>query len=84
MTCNHDLPANSFDEVSQAIIEFGEIENMKSIKLDTKHIKHIWTSKLFDATIIEISEELAKLFKSYGAIFLKVGPVTAKTGLAML
>ena len=84
MTCNHVLPTNSFDEASQATLEFEEIENMKSIKLDTKHIQYIWTRKLFDATIIEISEELAKLFQSYGAIFLKVGPVTAKTGFAML
>ena len=66
--CNHVLPKNSFDEVSQAILEFDEIENMKSIKLKRKHIKHIWTSKLYDATIIEISEQLANLFKSNGAI----------------
>ena len=84
MTCNHVLPTNLLDEVSQARLEFDEIEKMKSIKLDRKHIQHIWTSKLFDATIIEISEELANLYKSNGAIFLKVGQVTAKTSFVML
>lgn len=57
---------------------------MKSIKLERKHLKYIWTSKWFDATIVEISDELANLFKSYGAIFLRVGQVTSKVEFAML
>lgn len=84
MTCNHVLPTNSLEEVSQAILEFEEIEKMKYIKFDRKQIKYVWTSKLFDATIIEMNEDLANLYKSYGAKFLKVGKVTPKTGFALL
>lgn len=84
ITCNHVLPASSFDEISKAILEFEEIEQMKRITLDIKHIKYTWTSASFDATIVEISEELANLYKSFGAKFLKIGKIAAKTEFAML
>lgn len=75
MTCNHVLPTNSVDEISKTVLEFEEIDKMKSINLERKDIKYIWTSKIFDATVVEISEELANSFKSYGAKFLRVGQI---------
>lgn len=86
MTCNHVLPTNSLKEISQAIIEFEDIQQMTNYSWnnDIKQVKYIWTSRLFDATVIEISSDLANLFKSYGVRFLKIGQVTAKVQVAIL
>ena len=72
MTCNHVLPSNSINEIIEATLEFEYIADMKSFLLKKEDLKHIWTNKLLDATIIEISSERANLFKSYGALFLKI------------
>ena len=86
MTCNHVLPTNSRDEILQTIFEFEDIKQMKHLALPQNHVAshNIWTSIMFDATVIEISYELARMFKSYGAIFLKVGNVVPKVEVAMV
>ena len=83
MTCNHVLPTNSLSEIIQSKLKFEDIEQMASINLDREHVQYIWTSKLLDATVIEISPELHALYSSYGARFLKVGQVTAKVEIAI-
>ena len=80
ITCNHLLPTTSRKELSHATLQFDDIQQMKSINLDKKHIKFVWTTKLFDATVIEISHELATSFESYGAHFLKLGDAVLNEG----
>ena len=84
MTCNHVLPTNSLNEITQTIFEFEDIEQMKHLSLSQENVKNIWTSLLLDATIIEISTQLSTLFSSYGAIFLKVGKVFPQVEVAVL
>ena len=73
ITCNHLLPTTSRRELCHAKLQFDDIQQMKSINLDKEHMKFVWTTKLFDATVIEISHELATRFESFGAHFLKLG-----------
>lgn len=77
MTCNHVLPTNSLNEVSQTILEFEDVHEMKKFSFSDykNHVKHIWTSKLYDATVVEINEELARLLTGYGVRFLKAGQI---------
>ena len=84
MTCNHVLPTNSLFDIAQTIFEFEDIEQMKLLALSREHVKNIWISILLDATVIEISSELATMFKSYGAIFLKVGNVEPNVEVAVI
>ena len=56
---------------------------MTNINLEKEHVQYIWTSKLLDATVIEISPQLQALYSSYGARFLKVGQVTAKVEIVI-
>ena len=85
MTCNHVLPSNSVIEVIEAKLEFDNIVQMKSFSLKKEQLKNIWTNKTLDGTVIEISSECANLFKSYGAIFLKVGiNIVPKEEVAMV
>ena len=69
LVCNHVLPSDSINEIIEAKLEFEDIVDMKSFSLKGEYLKHIWTNKLLDATIIEISSDSANLFKSYGALF---------------
>ena len=83
MTCNHVLPTNSLNEISQAILEFEDIlQSLNIFSLIKKDVKYIWTSKLYDVTIVEISSEVTRLFKSAGVIFLKVGRITSNAEVA--
>lgn len=86
MTGNKVLPTNSRNEICQTILEFEGIQQMTGYTWDKhkKHLKFIWTSKLYGATVIEISTELADLFKSYGVLFLKVGKIVPKTKVPIL
>lgn len=86
MTCNKVLPTISFNEISNVILEFSDIPQMTSYawEKDINHIKYIWTSKLYDATIIEISSDLAGRFSSYGVQYLKVSQITSKVEVASL
>ena len=84
MTCNHVLPTTSLNEITQTIFEFEDIEQMKHLSLSQDNVKNIWTSILLDASIIEISSQLSTMFRSYGAIFLKVGNVVPKVEVAVL
>ena len=73
MTCNHVLPTTSLKEIMQATFEFKEIQQMSSMSLSKEHIKFVWTSKILDATVIEITIQTALLYSSYGALFLTIG-----------
>lgn len=73
MTCNHVLPTTSLNEIMMTIFMFEEIQQMASINLSKEHIQFVWTTKLLDATVIELSPQIASLYSSYGAQFLKVG-----------
>lgn len=87
MTCNHVLPTNSLNEIFKMNLEFEDIPPMTKYNFenDRMHVKYIWTSKLYDATIIEISSELVKMFKeSYGMRFLEKGQITNKDEVAIL
>lgn len=84
ITCNHVLPTNSISEISQSKLQFEDIERMANMSLDREHVQYIWTSKLLDATVIEISPELQTLYFSYGARFLKVGQAEANIEIAIL
>ena len=85
MTCNHVLPSNSVNEITEAKFESDNIVQLKSFNLTEEQLKNIWTNKTLDCTVIEISSECANLFKSYGAIFLKVGiRIAPKDEVAML
>lgn len=86
ITCNHVLPTNSMNEIAQVILHFEDIEQMNSYTLDKhkNHVRAIWTSKLYDATVVEISIELANVFKSYGVKFLNVGKIITRVEVAIL
>ena len=85
MTCHHVLPSNSVIEIIKVKLEFENIEQMKSLTLKKEQMKNIWTNITLDSTVIEISSECANLFKSYGAIFLKVGiTIVPKADVAMV
>lgn len=84
MTCNHVLPTNSLNEIIQAIFEFGNIPQLTSFCLVKKHLKYVWTSKLLDATVMEISPEQAAQFKSLEIKFLKVGKAKLNEEVAIL
>ena len=83
MTCNHVLPTNSLNEISQAILEFEDIQQLRSFSFNND-VKYIWTTKIYDATIIEISPHVATLYKHYGVKFLKVGQLTVANEVAIL
>ena len=84
MTCNHVLPTNSINEISQAILEFEDIQQLRSFSFNKTDVKYNWTTKIYDATIIEISIGVANLYKHYGVKFLKVGQHTAGNEVAIL
>ena len=81
MTCNHVLPTNSLNEITQAIFEF---ENIPKFCLIKKNLKYVWTSKLNDATVIEITQEQVTEFGSIGIKFLEVGKATLNDEVAIL
>ena len=84
MTCNHVLPTNSLNEISQAIFEFEDIQQLRSFSFNKTDVKYIWTTKIYDATIIEISPHVAIVYKNYGVKFLQVGKLTAGNEVAIL
>ena len=84
MTCNHVLPTNSLNEISQAILEIEDIQQLKNFSFNKRDVKYIWTSEVFDATIVEISSEVARSLKSAEVIFLKVGQIISNTEVAIL
>ena len=84
MTCNHVLPTNSLNEIAQAILEFEDIQQLRSFSFNKTDVKYIWTTKIYDATIIEISPHVATLYKHYGVNFLKVGQLTGGNKVAIL
>lgn len=57
---------------------------MANITLEKADVQFFWTDKLLDATVIEISPELAARFRSYGAQFLRVGAATPNSNVVML
>ena len=79
MICNHVLPTNAIYEIQQTQFLFPDIPQMASFTLDKDHVKDVWTAQLLDATVIEISSELAALFTSYGARFLQVKEARRKS-----
>ena len=84
MTCNHVLPTTSLREITQTIFEFEEIQQMSSILLRKTDVKFAWTSKQFDATVIELSPEVKDLYSSFGAQFLIIGDVKIHVEVALL
>lgn len=73
LTCNHVLPIISNSELTHVNLQFKDIQEMASINLDKQQVLFAWTTKILDATVIEISVEMARMFLSKGAQFLKVG-----------
>ena len=57
---------------------------MASVTLNKDNVKFVWNARLLDATVIEISPELAARFKSYGAHFLQVGEATPNVDVVIL
>ena len=84
MTCNHVLPTNSLNEIAKAIFEFEDIQQLTSFSINKTDVKYIWTTKIYDATIIEISIDVATVYKNYGVKFLKVGQLTEGNEVAIL
>lgn len=72
MTCNHVLPTTSLQEIFQAILEFEGIQEMRSIQLKLEDVIFVWTAELLDATVIELSPEVASIYSSNGAKFLEI------------
>lgn len=72
ITCNHLLATTSRKELHRAILQFEDIQQMKNVNLEKEDMKTVWTTKVFDATIIELSKQLASSFEAYGAHFLKI------------
>ena len=83
MTCNHVLPTNAIYEIKQTQFFFPEIPQMGNV-LEMAQVKFVWCAKLLDATVIEISPELAVRFQSYGANFLQVGEATPDVDVVIL
>ena len=84
MTCNHVLPTTSRIEIAQTTLEFEEIPQMANIHLSKEDILFVWTTKVLDATVIEISHNSAKLYSKYGAQFLKVGEAILNDQVALV
>lgn len=84
ITCNHVLPTNSLAEIIQSKLKFDDIQQMSNISLDRDHVQYVWTTRLLDATVIEISPELQEIYTSYGARFLQVGHVSPNIEIAIL
>lgn len=84
MTYNHVLPTISNFDVRLTQFLFQEIPKMSSVTLDKEHVKCVWTSRILDASVIEIFPKLAARFKSYGANFLQVKEATPNVDVVTL
>ena len=83
MTCNHVMPTNSLNEIIKAILEFEDIPQLTSFKLVKEQLKYVWTSKLYDTTIVEIPPEQAELLTTKGIKFLEVGKAELHVEIAI-
>ena len=78
MTCNHVLPSSSREEVCAATLDFHDLSDMRYVTLEHEHVRHVWTVRHLDATVVEFSSQLAEQFKRKNARFLKIGMAKAK------
>ena len=83
MTCNHVMPTNSFSEIIKAELEFEDIPLLKSFNLVKEQVKYVWTSKLYDTTVVEIPPEQAELLTKIGIQFLEVGKAELEAKIAI-
>ena len=83
MTCNHVMPTNSLNEIIKAILEFEDIPQLTSFSLVKEQVKYVWTSKLYDTTIVEILPEQAELLTTKGIKFLEVGKAELHVEIAI-
>ena len=88
MTCSHVLPTNSIYNIKQSQFFFPDVPKMANITFDNtvclEHIKFVWNDDRLDATVIELSSELAAQFKYQGANFFKVGKATLNVDVVIL
>ena len=78
------MPTTSLTWIAGTHFLFEEIQQMASITLNRKHVEFVWTDKFLDATVIEISQDLAALYSSYGAVFLQMGEVKQDADVVIL
>ena len=78
MTCNHVLPSSSREEVCAATLDFHDLSDMRYVRLEYEHVRHVWTVRDLDATVVEFSSQLAEQFKLKNARFLQIGTPKAK------
>ena len=83
MTCNHVMPTNSITEIIKAELEFESIPQLTSFNLVKEQVKYVWTSKLYDTTIVEIPPEQAELLTTKGIKFLEVGKAELHVEIAI-
>ena len=83
MTCNHVMPTNSLSEIIKAELEFEDIAQLMNFNLVKEQVKYVWTSQLYDTTVVEIPPEQAELLTKIGIQFLKVGKAELNAKIAI-
>lgn len=83
-TCHHVLPTNSINDIIQTEFLFENISLMANTTIPSEHVKFVWTSNSLEATLIEISPELAARFTTFGARFLEVGAAVPNNDVVFL
>lgn len=73
MTCNHVLPSSSREDVCAASLDFHDLQDLRYVQLEHEHVRHVWTVRHLDVTVVELSREFADKLKQKNARFLKIG-----------
>ena len=83
MTCNHVMPTSSVSDIIEAELEFEDIPQLKSLNLVKEQVKYVWTSQLYDTTIVEIPPEQSEVLTKIGIQFLEVGKAELNAKIAI-